>query len=825
MPPTPCGFEMVLRSWTAPTVTMSSTPTRSSLSQVPRRALRSVFIAGLALLTPLVWVSEPGDTALAAGAQLQLTPDNNTQWALPYDVAIHREVVAKNTGSSLGVWYMATETSTGGDIICMPQPGFLYLAPGESERIECAADIHLIDPDSDNWLPGQTHAIGITLQFYANNTTGGATSGPPSATVVLNNTVDGGWPPLVAPGQPSAPPAPTPCHAPCTPIGASPPPNDQPQITPTPVPPPQPRSGASSPPPKTNTPQPGSVATPLPNPPQATSPTPVPDNTPHNAVLAIRVVDAAGKPIPDAQIQASNEESRWQTTSIADGTGRVTLPVEAHLRPFSKTWQQFNLVVSASGYADAYLLESPQNGQTLPLTISLHAPTVTASYRQVLDYDTGMPPARSAVSADGRYLVTVSYEDSPLPASYIESHSYVDYFDLQTGAHLWRYLLGSTVLGVDISADGQYVAVPYQGTVTQQSAKDYVLLLDHTGNVVWKYQADASNGTDIPVSWAGLPTTAPLFGGVYNVKFSPDGNSLAYGTINGLIVVLNTQTHAVQTQTFVREQVRQLAWSSDGSRLYASAGDNNVYAIDTTTGNILWQTDVGGWALDWSISQDYALVSAKEGYAISLVRLSDGKLLWQYPNLDPSFALSISPDQTHFISAIDNGTVPGVAVFDRSGNVVWSVGEDAVAAAWSGNSQYAVAIENTELTTGAPSPGSGPAPLIDSIDLFTKSGELVWSRVLDTPNGPWDHGEAGVAYLSQDASTLVVGDSANGHVYIFKGTLATTATPTTAPRSSGTLPAPVSATPDGSPPLIAGIILLVALATISSVFFLRRRRR
>ena len=475
--------------------------------------------------------------------------------------------------------------------------------------------------------------------------------------------------------------------------------------------------------------------------------------------------------------------------------------------------------------SDAYLLESPQSGQTLPLTVSLHGPTVTANYQQVLDFDTGMPPARSAVSADGRYLVTVSYEDSPLPASYIESHSYVDYFDLQTGTHLWRYLLGSTVLGVDISADGQYVAVPYQGSVTQQSAKDYVLLLDHTGQVVWKYQTDASNGTPIPVSWAGLSTTAPLFGGAYNVKFSPDGHSLAYGTINGLIVVLNTQTHAVQTQTFVREQVRQLAWSSDSSRLYASAGDNNVYAIDAATGNILWQTDVGGWALDWSISQDYALVSAKEGYAISLVRLSDGKLLWQYPTLDVSFALAISPDQTHFISAIDNGTAPGVAVFDLAGNVVWSVGEDAVAAAWSGNSRYAAVIENIPQSTGPSTAASGPPPTIDSVNLFTNGGELVWSRVLDTPNGPWDHGEAGVTYLSQDGSTLVVGDSANGHVYIFKGTPATLATPTTAPKPSGTLAAPVSAKPAGSPPVIAGIILLVALATISSAFFLRRRRR
>lgn len=105
----------------------------ASLRQGPHRVLRLVFVAGLALLSPLVWVAEPGDTVLAAGAQLQLTPDNNTQWALPYDTAIHREVVAKNTGSSLGVWYMSSETSTGGDIICMPQPGFLYLAPGESD--------------------------------------------------------------------------------------------------------------------------------------------------------------------------------------------------------------------------------------------------------------------------------------------------------------------------------------------------------------------------------------------------------------------------------------------------------------------------------------------------------------------------------------------------------------------------------------------------------------------------------------------------------------------------------------------------------------------
>jgi outer membrane protein assembly factor BamB len=723
---------------------------------------RLITLLGLPLFLggSLLSAAVPVTSASSGGPHLQLTPDNNTQWALPYDVAIHREVIAKNTGTALGIWSMRVSTDTNGDVICMPQPGYLYLSPGETERIECGADVGLIAPDSRNWQPGQTHAIAITLTFYTGAITGNAPSGPPVATVILSNAVTGGWPaqgiPPSGPGQPTYD---------------------------------------------------------------------------HDAAIAVKVVDGSANFVAGAQIQISNEETRWDTATTADSTGSATIPVQSHKRPFLGDWQQFNLVISAPGYADAHVLVAPQAGQTVPLTVVLHKPTVAASYKMVLDYDTGMPPARSSVSADGRYLVTAPYLDQPLPDSYVEANAAVDFFDLQTATHLWRFPLGSTILNVDISPDGQYVAALYQGKVTGQSAKDSIILLDHEGNVVWKHQV--TSATAVPVAWAGLPTTAPLIGGVYTVKFSPDGKSLAYGTFNGLVVVLDTNSQAVLKQAFVREQVRDIAWSPDGSRLYASAGDNNVYAIDTATGAILWQTDVGGWSLFWSISKDYALVSAKGGYAITLLNLADGHILWQYPVLDTSFALGISSDQTRFLSVNDTGAAPGVAVFDVHGNVVWSTGNNAVSAAWSGDGKYALVQENP---VAIPNGGGFDYQMISGIDLFTRDGDLIWSTPIDTPNGPWDHGEAGVTYLSQDATTIVVGDNANGHVYIYKGTLTNLAapaspsasvpalTPTPMP-SSSTNPLTTNVDQKTNPLfLVVGIPLMVVLIVIVGVVGLRHRR-
>jgi WD40 repeat protein len=718
----------------------------------------------LTVTTAVFFLSSIGFGALAPsvanadGPQLQLTPDSNTQWVMPDDPGIHREVIAKNTGDALGIWSMHVSTSASGEVICMPQPQFLYLAPGATERVECGTDFALLEPDSNSWLPGQTHSVTITLAFYAGVYSGNdPPPGSPVATVVLNNTITGGWP--VNLNTTNGPP---------------------------------------------------------------------PDLEPHDATIAIKVVDAAGESIGMAQIAVTNEETRWVGVAQTNYSGNATdFPVTAHLRPYFNNWDQFSIDVSSTGYADAHVMVVPHSGQTVPVTVVMHPPTVTASYQLALDYDTGMPAARSAVSADGRYLVTAPHLDGPPAIPYTEAHSSIDFFDLQTATHLWSYPLGSTILGVDVSADGQYVAAPYQGYFTTQAAKDYIILLDHQGNLVWKYQVNASDGTALPVTWAGIPTNAPPAGGVFTVKFSPDGKSLAFGTINGFLTVLNTKTEAVESQTFLREQVRQISWSPDGSTLYASVGDNNTYAVDVNSGKILWQTDTGGWSLLWSVSKDYALVSAKEGTAITLLNLSDGAIVWQYPASAASFGLAISSDQTRFASVNDTGASPGIAVFDAHGNVIWSIGTTAVGASWSGDGKYLLVEQNPVAVPSGQTNVGGPPPTvnkpIDGIDLYTRDGELVWSKALDTPNGPWDHGECGVTYLSQDATTLVVGDQANGHVYIYKGKL-TVIPVAPAPKAQPTTAVVPAKTGRNLVMILVGVAVLILLAGIVLIIVERRKK-
>jgi hypothetical protein len=164
-------------------------------------------------------------------------------------------------------------------------------------------------------------------------------------------------------------------------------------------------------------------------------------------------------------------------------------------------------------------------------------------------------------------------------------------------------------------------------------------------------------------------------------------------------------------------------------------------------------------------------------------------------------------------------------VFDVHGNVVWSTGNTAVSAAWSGDGKYALVQENP---VAIPNGGGFDYKMISGIDLFTRDGELVWSKPIDTPNGPWDHGEAGVTYLSRDATTIVVGDNANGHVYIYNGTLTNLAaapvvTPKPAPSASNE-PTEPAANMDANPLVALGLLLIVIMVVIVGVAVLRHRR-
>lgn len=261
--------------------------------------------------------------------------------------------------------------------------------------------------------------------------------------------------------------------------------------------------------------------------------------------------------------------------------------------------------------------------------------------------------------------------------------------------------------------------------------------------------------------------TVAINGGPVTVKFSPNGRYLAYGTFPGRLVVLDRATGTVRAQAFLGGQVRNIAWSADSSRVYASSGDNNVYALNGATGAVIWKTDVGGWALFWDVSTHEILLTAKTGYALTLLNNSNGSIIWRQSVTNTEFGSVISPDEQ--LEAVANPTGNGIetGVYDRSGKLLWASVASSNAVAFAG-SKY-VLFEQEQLGPQGATSGGGNS---DSLDLYAaRSGELVWSVKLHGPAGDWGHGEAGYLYISPDAKTIVAGGAETGYVYFYRGTV------------------------------------------------------
>jgi outer membrane protein assembly factor BamB len=485
-----------------------------------------------------------------------------------------------------------------------------------------------------------------------------------------------------------------------------------------------------------------------------------------NAGLAVSVVDGkSGQPIAGAGVLIENNEAGWTYhLDSHDGFtgGRGGVQVDAYERGVIPAWQPYALLAQAPGYADAHVGVSPVSGQTTTVRIAMHKPTLRGSYKLFGDYDAIDPVGRGAVSADGRFLATVPFGESPPPQSVI-ARSQLDFFDTQRGKLLWSKTLGVIAMpSIDVSADGRYVAMidPGQSYIPNQGIDLYptLTLLNRQGKVVWSIPALAARNA-----------TAAINGGPVTVKFSPDGRSLAYGTANGALFILDRATGAIRSQAFLGGQVRNLAWSANGSRIYASSGDNNVYALATTTGAVLWKTDVGGWALFWDVSAHEILLTAKTGYALTMLATANGSILWRQSVMNTDFGSVISPNEQ--LEAVANPTGNGIStgVYNRSGKLLWAVAASSNAVAFAG-SKY-VLFEQEQLGPQGATSGGGNS---DSLDLYAaRSGELVWSAKLPGPAGDWGHGEAGYLSISPDAETIVAGGAETGHVSFYRGTVKT----------------------------------------------------
>jgi len=647
----------------------------------------------LAALTAAVLSAGTGSvqamTRSTSSSPLTLSAEGNTSWIYGLDSTIQRELTVTNNGASGIFSFTVTQPNNpSGQFmgVCDPQPSFLYLASGQSNRIICSAAFAEAVPGSGDWQTGSTHQFPMQIALSQVSGVGRAT---PLQTITLDNSI------YVQQSQNGPPNAP--------------------------------------------------MAKP-------------------NASLAISVVDAkSGRPISGASVLIENNEANWtyhfeNNNGFTNGHGSVQ--IDAYKRGIIPAWQPYLLLAQAPGYADANVAVSPVSGKATTVRIAMHKPTLKGSYKLFGDYNAIDPAGRGAVSANGRFLVTVPFPESVPPDSVI-ARSQLDFFDTQSGKLLWAKTLGVLAMpSVDISADGQYVAMidPGAGYDSRQGVGLYptLTLLDHQGKAVWSIPALDNTSATVAIN-----------GGPVTVKFSPNGRYLAYGTFPGRLVVLDRATGAIRAQAFLGGQVRNIAWSADSSRIYASSGDNNVYALNAASGAVIWKTDVGGWALFWDVSAHEILLTSKTGYALTLLNNSNGSVIWRQSVMNTDFGSAISPDEQ--LEAVANPTGNGIetGVYDRNGKLLWAVAAPSNAVAFAGD-KY-VLFEQEQLGPQGATSGGGNS---DYLDLYVaRSGELVWSAKLPGPAGDWGHGEAGYLYISSDAKTIVAGGAETGHVSFYRGTV------------------------------------------------------
>ena len=216
----------------------------------------------------------------------------------------------------------------------------------------------------------------------------------------------------------------------------------------------------------------------------------------------------------------------------------------------------------------------------------------------------GSSPSDVAVSPDGRYVHVANAGDGEFTAGS------VSIIDTSTNTVVAELVTGSGVIStiphaLAVTPDGSkvYVANAGEGTVsvidtaTKQVVGDPVFVGGEPFDVAvspdgsWVYVANNGDGTvsvidtttdqvvDTITVGAGDTRSGP-----YAVAVSPDGSQLYVGRNDDTVWVVDTTTNEV-TGAFIDDTpsgiIRSIAVSADGSRLYASDGNENKVLVLT----------------------------------------------------------------------------------------------------------------------------------------------------------------------------------------------------------------------------------------------------
>jgi len=430
------------------------------------------------------------------------------------------------------------------------------------------------------------------------------------------------------------------------------------------------------------------------------------------------------QPLKDVHVEFCGANGVPHYGATTNQQGYYEMDFFAYRHVMNRRIHEYVLTAAPPGYEAFMKAYWPVENSSIRQDVYLERTTETINCTLIKRFETNMTIYRGAVTSDEKYVVfSQGHCELPLTQEEVQALSSVLLFDTN-GTLLWRYPTGGEVWGVDISDDGSYVAAVVLGV-------EKAILLHRNGTLLWDTLS------------LGMPRIESR-----EVQISHNDKYVALGSTGGTLYLMNLTTGEVLWTQFLEGQIRQIAFNSDDSHIYAGSGDGYLYILGID-GDIITRAYIEAWpystgGLKLTEDEAYVATASKIGN-ITLIGASNGERLWTFDTEGGASWVDVSPNRDFVIEG--DGGAFGLSLFDLNGTLKW----------WMSTSHSGmIANDGKHILVGREW----------GFDIINPNGTLLWrywENFSHIPSATFTH----VAYISKNQSIIVIGHG-SGAVYFWR---------------------------------------------------------